>query len=144
LASLQRQPGPATPEEEELNGSREKKESFGFSNYQAPPRPSQNWQQLYEPLKNAETFTSADQSEIGLPDFEPEKLFRSQSDSSSENQQPELMHGAEAKALDVHQRYVFTQVKSGVMIIDRQAAQERILYEKYQASFQQNKGASQQ
>jgi DNA mismatch repair protein MutL len=46
--------------------------------------------------------------------------------------------------LDVHNRYIITQVKSGVMMIDRQAAQERILFEKYQAAIAKKQGSSQQ
>ncbi|TXK37586.1 DNA mismatch repair endonuclease MutL [Pontibacter qinzhouensis] len=47
------------------------------------------------------------------------------------------------KALQIHQKYLLVQVKSGVMIIDQQAAQERILYEKYIGSMQKKTGASQ-
>ena len=47
------------------------------------------------------------------------------------------------KALQVHQKYIMVQVKSGVMLVDQQAAQERILFEKYSHSLQKNSGSSQ-
>lgn len=47
------------------------------------------------------------------------------------------------KALQVHQKYIMVQVKSGVMLVDQQAAQERILFEKYTLSLQKNSGMSQ-
>ena len=38
----------------------------------------------------------------------------------------------------VHQRYIAVQVKSGLMLVDQQAAHERILYEQYGQSLKQN------
>lgn len=47
------------------------------------------------------------------------------------------------KALQLHQKYIMVQVKSGLILVDQQAAQERILYEKYSASLLKNSGSSQ-
>ena len=44
----------------------------------------------------------------------------------------------------LHHRYIISQVKSGMMIIDQPAAHERILYERYLLSMKNNSGASQQ
>lgn len=43
-----------------------------------------------------------------------------------------------------HQRYIVSQIKSGIMIIDQQAAHERVLYEKFLQHLEDRKGASQQ
>ncbi|RZK49681.1 MAG: DNA mismatch repair endonuclease MutL [Pedobacter sp.] len=43
-----------------------------------------------------------------------------------------------------HGRYIVSQIKSGIMIIDQQAAHERVLYEKFLAHLEDRKGASQQ
>lgn len=40
----------------------------------------------------------------------------------------------------LHHRYILTQVKSGMMIIDQAAAHQRILYEKYLSQLQHNSG----
>ncbi|MDQ3393554.1 MAG: DNA mismatch repair endonuclease MutL [Bacteroidota bacterium] len=44
----------------------------------------------------------------------------------------------------VHNQYILNQVKSGLMIIDQQAAHERVLYEKYLGALDKKSGASQQ
>lgn len=44
----------------------------------------------------------------------------------------------------LHQRYILRQIRSGVMIIDQQAAHERVLYEKFLHQLKHQAGASQQ
>lgn len=46
--------------------------------------------------------------------------------------------------MQVHNRYILSQIKSGVMLIDQQAAHERILYERFVQHLDDRKGASQQ
>ncbi|MHA6247063.1 DNA mismatch repair endonuclease MutL [Pontibacter sp. CAU 1760] len=93
---------------------------------------SKGWEQLYEPMKEQpaqqESTTSAF-SGMGLLD----DAFAA----------PDMPTGSSNKAIQIHQKYLLVQVKSGVMIVDQQAAQERILYEKYMASMQKKMGASQ-
>lgn len=48
------------------------------------------------------------------------------------------------KFLQLHNRYILTPVKSGMMIIDQQRAHERILYEKYKMMLENSSMASQQ
>jgi len=47
------------------------------------------------------------------------------------------------KTIQIHQKYLLVQVKSGIMLVDQQAAQERILYEKYITALQRQHGTSQ-
>jgi DNA mismatch repair protein MutL len=47
------------------------------------------------------------------------------------------------KAMQIHQKYLLVPVKSGVMIVDQQAAQERILFEKFLGALERNAGLSQ-
>ena len=56
---------------------------------------------------------------------------------------PEPVPAAGSKAMQLHNKYLLVQVKSGIMLVDQQAAQERILYEKFSAALQKNKGVSQ-
>jgi DNA mismatch repair protein MutL len=46
--------------------------------------------------------------------------------------------------MQVHNRYIVSQIKSGIMLIDQQAAHERILYERFLLHLEDRKGASQQ
>jgi len=46
--------------------------------------------------------------------------------------------------MQVHNRYIISQIKSGLMVIDQQAAHERILYERFIVHLEDRKGASQQ
>jgi DNA mismatch repair protein MutL len=44
----------------------------------------------------------------------------------------------------LHQKYIITQIKNGLILVDQQAAHERVLYERFLKQLDQNKGASQQ
>ena len=51
---------------------------------------------------------------------------------------------AEAPApVQLHQRYILSQIRSGFILIDQQSAHQRILYEKYLDALDKNKGSSQ-
>ncbi|WP_299819347.1 DNA mismatch repair endonuclease MutL [uncultured Pontibacter sp.] len=93
---------------------------------------SKGWEQLYEPLRQEpvqEERMSSASSGMGLLD----DAFAVES----------IGAGSVNKAIQIHQKYLLVQVKSGMMIVDQQAAQERILYEKYNTSLQKKTGASQ-
>lgn len=51
---------------------------------------------------------------------------------------------AESNTFQLHQRFIISQVKSGMMLIDQHAAHERVLYEKYILNLEKKSGASQQ
>lgn len=46
--------------------------------------------------------------------------------------------------MQIHNRYIVSQIKSGIIVIDQQAAHERILYERFLTHLEDRKGASQQ
>ncbi|MFP4090304.1 MAG: DNA mismatch repair endonuclease MutL [Cyclobacteriaceae bacterium] len=54
------------------------------------------------------------------------------------------MAAQEQSPFQVHNSYIVIQVKSGLMIIDQQAAHERILYEHYALALERRSGISQQ
>lgn len=86
--------------------------------------PSKNWDSLYE-ITNKATI---EQASLTLGDNENDTQF--------EPLQKQFMQ--------VHNRYIVSQIKSGVMLIDQQAAHERILYERFLLHLDDRKGASQQ
>jgi DNA mismatch repair protein MutL len=86
--------------------------------------PSKNWGSLYEITKPS----TVEQSSLSLDDANKEHQF--------EPFQKQFMQ--------VHNCYIVSQIKSGVMIIDQQAAHERILYERFLLHLDDRKGASQQ
>ncbi|MDQ2792804.1 MAG: DNA mismatch repair endonuclease MutL [Bacteroidota bacterium] len=51
--------------------------------------------------------------------------------------------GAGSRAVQVQQRFVLVPVKSGVLLIDQEAARERILYEQYRQELERAVGTSQ-
>ncbi|TCC94376.1 DNA mismatch repair endonuclease MutL [Pedobacter frigiditerrae] len=85
--------------------------------------PSKNWGSLYEVTNHhVPEQVSIDLGESKDVQFEPvQKQF-----------------------MQIHNRYIISQIKSGVMIIDQQAAHERILYERFLLHLEDRKGASQQ
>ncbi|MBK6266635.1 DNA mismatch repair endonuclease MutL [Marivirga sp. S37H4] len=51
---------------------------------------------------------------------------------------------AKRSVFQIHHKYIATQVKSGLMLVDQQAAHERILFEKFSQHLHQQNGSSQQ
>ena len=83
---------------------------------------TQNWGSLYEVTQNKPAQQAPLHETYQENQFEPlQKQF-----------------------MQVHNRYIVSQIKSGVMVIDQQAAHERILYERFLLHLEDRKGASQQ
>lgn len=89
----------------------------------------QNWEQLYEGLKQS------------TPEFEPTSSGRIESRA---NQPLSMQSQEKRKALQLHQQYILSPVKSGLMLIDQRAAQERILYDRYIKALDRQQQASAQ
>ncbi|MDT3403286.1 DNA mismatch repair endonuclease MutL [Mucilaginibacter terrae] len=87
-----------------------------------------NWETLYEISKQP---TQQAQQEI-LPD----DSFEVNNQSVSKNSERQLFQ--------IHNRYILSQIKSGFMLINQQAAHERILYERFLQQLQNHSGTSQQ
>ncbi|NQZ77425.1 MAG: DNA mismatch repair endonuclease MutL [Ekhidna sp.] len=88
-----------------------------------------------------ELYASASQEEIAtIEEAEKERVVQTTFPSSM-NQQPE----AEEKksTYHLHGRYLLRQVKSGMVVLDKVSAFERILFEQYQRSIKSNAGSSQ-
>jgi DNA mismatch repair protein MutL len=97
------------------------------SNYSAPARgyepkaSTKNWGSLYEITQE--------------PVVEQTAIYAAD-DAVLETKQKQYMQ--------LHNRYIVSQIKSGLMVIDQQMAHERILYERFLVHLEDRKGASQQ
>ncbi len=89
-----------------------------------PKDSTRGWEQLYEIAQKREE----EQFSL-IPDAAGE----------AEEQVPQ-----EKSVFQVHNRFIITTIKSGMMVIDQQAAHERILYECFLEKLERSQGASQQ
>jgi DNA mismatch repair protein MutL len=85
---------------------------------------TKNWGSLYE----IASHQPVEQSSIDMP---------------GQGQEQEFVP-LQKQLMQIHNRYIISQIKSGVMLIDQQAAHERILYERFIVHLEDRKGASQQ
>lgn len=89
----------------------------------------QNWDTLYK-------ITERDNAEqLPLLPTESEEEKSTATTSSSE---------APKQFFQLHNRFIVSQIHSGLMLIDQQAGHERILFEHYKEQLENNKGISQQ
>lgn len=95
-----------------------------------------NWEKLFEGNLSSKL--------IGQPRSEPEpQTLRFQSALNQESSETTFSEDS-ALVFQLHQRYIVKQVRSGMMILDQQAAHERILFEKYLNQLRTKSGESQQ
>lgn len=109
------------PFKENKSGPRE----YAYQDQAEHRAPStKNWGSLYEIVKHK----PVEQASMALsPETEDEQFTPVQK-----------------QLMQVHNRYIISQIKSGIMVIDQQAAHERILYERFLLHLEDRKGASQQ
>jgi len=86
---------------------------------------SKNWGSLYDIVKTQPS---------------EQRQFDLNTDKADEN----ISKQGEKQLFQLHNRYIISQIKSGFMLIDQQAAHERILYERFLQQLETHQGASQQ
>jgi len=94
--------------------------------YRSSPIP-QNWDTLYE---------------ISKKEVIIQRQMHEEASIAVDDQ--ELNKPSEQMLFQVHNRYILSQIKSGFMVINQQAAHERILYERFLQQLQNHSGVSQQ
>ncbi|MCD4791563.1 MAG: DNA mismatch repair endonuclease MutL [Bacteroidales bacterium] len=91
-----------------------------------------NWEKLY---KGAEIKKTDEQiTANSFPEKTQQLIEQKESEKASENN----------LVFQLHNKYIITSVKSGLMVIDKQRAYERILFEGFLESLSSGKGISQQ
>jgi DNA mismatch repair protein MutL len=88
-----------------------------------------NWETLYEINQQPTVIQSS---------------FEMETEKSLQINDTEVATLASRMVFQLHQKYIITQIKNGLILVDQQAAHERILYERFLKQLDQNKGASQQ
>ncbi len=95
-----------------------------------------NWEKLYDGI---EKF---DQEEGSNPSIEP-LTIESQWSETKEGAKGEDFIKQQKVPYQIHSTYIVSQIKSGFLLIDQQAAHERILYERYLTALEQQESFSQ-
>ncbi|MFN6944574.1 MAG: DNA mismatch repair endonuclease MutL [Cytophagaceae bacterium] len=128
--------------------------SMDFNQFHGSARPSgeyrkndtKNWETLYNQFETG--GKNNENPEVEQPDAHQEAVtFESKANSMTSNSlklMKELLDPENHSTFQLHNRYIVAQIKSGMVIVDQQAAHERILYEKYLNMLQNKFGASQQ
>jgi len=96
------------------------------SDYRSSPIPS-NWDTLYEITKK----------DVNIQ----QQVYEEKSIAVDEQ---ELNKPSERQLFQLQNRFILSQIKSGFMLINQQAAHERILYERFLQQLQNHSGVSQQ
>jgi len=114
------------------------------SEQQRRARNLKNWEELYEGLEEFDQTEAASDDSTGPAPHQPLTL---ESDWHGDQQAA----GGAAAAREsnkapnqLHNRYIVSQIKSGILLLDQQAAHERILYEKYLYVLRQQQNSTQQ
>ncbi|MEO1049079.1 MAG: DNA mismatch repair endonuclease MutL [Bacteroidota bacterium] len=118
-----------------------------YSQFKRTPLEDSNikhWENIYDDALTA--------SKLNYEDLSDEEKGESITIESSANQMElkDLQSNQEPVSLEksnvfqLHNKYIVTQVKSGMMFINQQGAHERILFEKYLDNIQHQTGMSQQ
>lgn len=97
----------------------------------------ENWSKLFE-----ENAGRADISQVGGEETDEPMTLTFGSEMNAPLQDEAFQE--KSHIYQLHNRYVVTQVKSGMMLVDQQAAHERVLFEKFFNNLEERKGASQQ
>lgn len=109
-----------------------------------------NWNKLFEGLQNTDSRSrelaafEMNATSVSRPTSYQEQAMTVA--SKVNRMASEVISAPESDAVlfQLHNRYILSQVKDGIMLIDQKAAYERILYERYRKMLTNRNGACQQ
>ncbi|MES2734464.1 MAG: DNA mismatch repair endonuclease MutL [Bacteroidota bacterium] len=107
------------------------------------PTPAEPAQKVSLPSDFADIFPKEPESQH-VPKSEESLTFGSKANETPAPLADRSIYGEERITFQLHHRYILTQVKSGMLLVDQQAAHERVLYEKYLATLAEKNGTAQQ
>lgn len=102
-----------------------------------------NWQRLYEGLELFDQPAGAaapDDAESAAP---PTFQVRSSDENALLDDESGSFSRGQKEPYQIHGQYIVSQIKSGFLLIDQQAASERILYERYLEALRERPAATQ-
>jgi len=129
---------PTTPTTERSN---QQDRAYGQFKTLESKKPSGQWEKLYEGLK-ADIKEEEAHAQMTIHPESPKTITLSSSANVPASGAEELV--SKKVYFQIHQKYIATQVKSGLMLIDQHRAHERILYERFLQQLKNRSGASQQ
>ena len=131
---------------QKLAVSRETIKDKNYSQFRTTPQEKsnlENWEKLFgenegkadiKDLTDVRSFDTPETDDGLVLTFDSKLNEKTGSDEKETSQ----------AVFQLHNRYIITQVKSGMMLVDQRAAWERILYDRYLLNFENQNGASQQ
>ena len=118
---------------------------FTSSNISYTPRTNnetnQQWETLYTGFENQDNLEKLKRYEEMTVLTLGSKINSTEENS---NLSKDMLYSDNTTTFQLHNKYIVTQIKSGMALIDQQGAHERIQYEKYFTMLQNKFGASQQ
>ena len=104
---------------------------------------AKNWQDIFAGLNAFDTHESKGQSGFSAPDA-PDALTLGSGINAENNTTESGFNKVVTAPSQIHSTYIISQIKSGFMLIDQQAAHERILTERYQRALDDQQLPTQQ
>lgn len=110
------------------------------------PTPGGKWEEMFKIAGSTESFEKQAFNELYQAERPTEVIFGSSANEMRSSQDDQLFTNSDRERLLflLHNQYIITQVKSGLMFIDHKAAWFRILYERFVKQHEARKSSSQQ